>query len=156
MDGGGRSGRVGWAAIVRRRGARPGAWGAAGGGLSGAWGRAAIGRWRACGVGHDRARPAVACWARGGGRQSGVDGEPSGWQRREKEESERREGKEKREEGRGGGLLTFFAECPRSGTRQRFFLKIKNKLCQVPDRGHLAKKSLSSANCTGTRQRSVL
>jgi hypothetical protein len=148
MDGGGRSGRVGRAAIVRRRGARPGA-----------WGRAAVGRWCACGVGHNRARgarPAVACRARGGGRQSGVDGEPSGWQRREKEESERREGKEKREEGRGGGLLTFFAECPRSGTRQRFFLKIKNKLCQVPDRGHLAKKSLSSANCTGTRQRSVL
>jgi hypothetical protein len=32
-------------------------------------------------------------------------------------------GKEKEEESRphAGGLVTFFAECPRSGTRQRFF-----------------------------------
>jgi hypothetical protein len=90
--------------------------GAAGGDLPGAWGQAAIGRRRLAGrVGARGGRASTASRARGAG-----GGRATAWKRREKEESEMREGKDKREEDRGGGLLTF-AECPRSGTRQRFF-----------------------------------
>jgi hypothetical protein len=38
-----------------------------------------------------------------------------------KEESERREGRRREKRATSGGILTFFAECLRSGTRQRFF-----------------------------------
>jgi hypothetical protein len=94
-----------------------------GGGVPGAWGGAAGEPERGAGGG------------RGGG---------------EAEKEVKGEGKEKEEESRprAGGLVTFFAECPRSGTRQNFFLKFKNKLCRVSDRGHSVKTALPSASCT--------
>jgi hypothetical protein len=105
---------------------------AAGGGCRpSAWGKTVAGRWRW--------RPGA--WGRrhdgGGARGRRHDG------RRCESERRRREGEE---EGRPGCIFNVFAECPRSGTRQIFFLKLKNILCRVPLIWHSAKKPLPSAN----------
>jgi hypothetical protein len=85
----------GRAGRVGAGGGRTTAWGAAGRRRPGAWG--ADGRWRAGGG-------PVATYRAGGRKQ--VKGEKE--RRREKRAA-------------GGGILTFFAECLRSGTRQIFF-----------------------------------
>jgi hypothetical protein len=66
-------------------------------------------------------------------------------------ESERR-GRRKEKAGR---LFLFFAECPRSGTWQRFFLILKYALPSARSRT-LNKDGFAECQLTGTRQRSVL
>jgi hypothetical protein len=132
----------GWTAAGRRRrvdGGVPGAWG--GRRHARRVGRAAVGRRRG-------ARRAVACRARGGGRRAGVGGVPSawggrqssggmlgGWQRRKKVKGE----KERRRE-KWAVAAVYLPSLPsaRDPALGKDFLKFKNKLCRVPDRGHSA------------------
>jgi hypothetical protein len=70
-----------------------------------------------------RRRRRAGAW---GGRQWGGETEHGAGGGRgggEAEKEVKGEGKEKEEESRSrvGGLVTLFAECPRSSTRQRFF-----------------------------------
>jgi hypothetical protein len=83
--------------------------------------------------------------ARGGDRgwrwwRSGEDGRR--WPSVSRWESERRRKEKKR---LTVCIINVFAECPRSGTRQRFFLKLKNILCRVPLIWYSANASLPSA-----------
>jgi hypothetical protein len=68
----------------------------------------------------------------------------------------KREGKEKREEGRGRRYTYLLCRVPAIWHSTKIFLKFKNKLCRVPDRGHSAKicsRVFAECQCTGTRQR---
>jgi hypothetical protein len=125
MDGGERA-----VSVPGAWGGVPGAWGASGGGLPSAWGRATVERRRACGVGRGRARrarPAVACRERGGGRQSGIDGEPGGGRAATCQAGGREERRKKLKGEKKGE--------ERRGSRRRFTYL----LCRVPAIRHSAK-----------------
>jgi hypothetical protein len=82
-------------------------------------GRTAVGR-RAAGTGGRGLRGR----ARRGGGGAGRDGVAAA----QAAETERVRGEKEEERSRTRSLFSFFAECPRSGTRQRFFLFLKYAL----------------------------
>jgi hypothetical protein len=133
--------------------------------------RAAVGarrRGEACaaaddagGVGAGLRRPAAWRGRGCGGRRRGGRGAAAGGVERRAGAAWRRQRSERESEKKKlpGAIYTFFAECPRSGTRQRFFKNIKiffaecqiagtrqSVLCRVPDRRHSAKNILPSAS----------
>jgi hypothetical protein len=109
------------------------------------------------GVGAGLRRPAAWRGRGCGGRRRGGRGAAAGGVERRASAAWRQQRSEKKK--LPGAIYTFFAECPRSGTRQRFFKNIKiffaecqiagtrqSGLCQVPDRRHSTKNILPSAS----------
>jgi hypothetical protein len=116
------------------------AWGGADGAAAGGPGAASghRGEWpprRAGGRAPEWGGRGVPAWGGADGAAAGDDaaaGDGAAAGREEKEESVRGEKGEIRT---AGSLFPDFAECPRSGTRQRFFFKFKIFFaeCQIAD-----------------------